>query len=93
MSSEKRNSLKDIEERLDQVRRGVLSRAFEDDMATIAKLNRDESLLSLNSVNLLEFVMALETEFGLEVDDDTLSRASTLSFDNWVDYIHGRLKA
>ena len=57
------------------------------------KINLETSLvedLGADSLDAVELIMALESEFGLEIDDDSAQQAKTIG--ELVAYIESRLK-
>jgi acyl carrier protein len=47
--------------------------------------------LGVNSVDYLQFVIAIEQEFDLEVPDDLIASKTLLSLRAWEEYLAGRL--
>lgn len=57
------------------------------------KINLETSLvedLGADSLDAVELIMALESEFGLEIDDDSAQQSKTIG--ELVAYIESRLK-
>ncbi len=50
-------------------------------------LHADLVELGVNSVDYLQFVLAVETAFGLEIPDDVVTDPALLTLDGWVNYL------
>jgi acyl carrier protein len=48
---------------------------------------RDDYFLSLNSIDLLEFIISIETEFGFGFADDALAESKGRLLDQWAQFI------
>jgi acyl carrier protein len=48
---------------------------------------RDDYFLSLNSIDLLEFIISIENEFGFELADDALAESKGRLLDEWAQFI------
>jgi acyl carrier protein len=53
-------------------------------------LTCDECLAFFNSRSLLEFIMSVENDLGIELEDDALANCAHYNFDSWVNYIHAK---
>ena len=66
----------------------ILSEQFEIENVDLNTVIRED--LNLDSIGILEFVMAMEEEFGQTIEDDKLDEIVTIK--DAVDYIEGRSK-
>jgi threonine synthase len=91
-----------IEPFSEKVARGCLDRVYEVIRATLKipeqmKLDTEIKLLgadlALDSVAQLEFVLALEKEFGLEIPPEHITRENFLTIGHVADYLRKRLQS
>lgn len=86
-------SLAEIKERLHKILDAIITTASENEpsISCDPRRTREDYFLSLNSIDLLEFIISIENEFGFELADDALADSKWLLLDEWAQFIQRRV--
>jgi acyl carrier protein len=86
-------TLKEIEDRINGIIDSVINAAsaLERSVSHESGRTRGDYFLSFNSVDLLEFIICIEREFGFQLGDDDLTSSKLRSLEAWAPFVRSRL--